>query len=120
LSNGPHIEIIGDDELQRALTDAPETMADALDVASDQAAGILDETISAVTNVDTGLLRSQGQLIPGPGFRVTYANFTPYSVYVDARYQFVARGVERGERPVERVYERAVDQAADEIENDRA
>ena len=102
----------------RALSDAPETMADALDVASDQAAGILDETISAVTPVRTGFLRSQNQLIPVSNFTVSYSNFTPYASYVDARRGFVARGVERGERAVERVYERAVEQAADEIEGD--
>jgi len=116
MSNGYTVEIIGDDELQRALAEAPATIDRAIDVASDGAAGVLDETISAVTPVRTGFLRSQNQLIPVSNFTVSYSNFAPYASYVDARRDFVARGVERGERGVVREYEQAIDQAADEIE----
>ena len=115
-----HIEIHGDDELQRALQDAPETIDRAIDVASDAAAGILDESISAVTPVRTGFLRSQNQLIPVSDFTVSYSNIADYASFVDARRDFVAHGVERGERGVVRVYETAIDQAADEIEGDHA
>jgi hypothetical protein len=111
-----HIEIIGDDELRRALTAAPETIGDAIDVASGEAASVLQGAISAVTPVRTGFLRSQNDLIPVSNFTVYYYNFTPYASYMDARRDFVARGVERGERGVMREYEAAIDQAADTIE----
>ena len=118
MTNQPHIEIIGADELMRALQDAPETIDRAIDMAGDEAAGILQGAISAVTPVRTGFLRSQNDLIPAPNFTVTYSNFAPYASFVDARRDFVARGVERGERSVVREYEAAIDQAADEIEGD--
>jgi len=116
MSNGYTVEIIGDDELMRALVAAPETIGDAIDVASDEAAGILQGAISAVTPVRTGFLRSQNDMIPVSNFTVTYTNVAPYASYVDARRDFVARGVERGERQVDRVYQDAIDHAATEIE----
>ena len=112
------VEIHGDEALMRALVAAPETIDAAIDVASDEAAGILQRAISAVTPVRTGFLRSQNDLIPVSNFTVYYNNFAPYASYVDARRDFVARGVERGERQVDRVYQDAIDHAATEIEGD--
>jgi hypothetical protein len=116
MSNGPHIEIIGDEALLRALTDAPDVIDAAIDLAGDEAASVLQRAISAVTPVRTGFLRSQNDLIPVSNFTVYYNNFAPYASYVDARRDFVARGVERGERQVDRVYQEAIDHAATEIE----
>jgi hypothetical protein len=102
------------------LQSAPETIDRAIDVAGDDAARVLQGAISAVTPVRTGFLRSQNDLIPVSNFTVYYNNFAPYASYVDARRDFVARGVERGERGVMREYEAAIDQAADTIEGDNA
>jgi hypothetical protein len=118
MTNSHHIEIIGADELQRALTDAPETIDRAIDVASDEAAGVLGQAFWHETHVVSGDLRRANELIAGPGFRVTLVNFMPYASIEDDRHHFVERSVERGERDVLREYEAAIDQAVDEIEGD--
>lgn len=118
MSNGPHIEIIGDAALRRALELAPETLELELDLASDQAAEVLGQAFWHETHVVSGDLRRANELIVGPGFRVTLANFMPYASIEDDRHHFVERSVERGERGVIREYEAAVDQAADTIEGD--
>lgn len=112
------VEIIGDEALRRVLEAAPETIEDAIDVGSDDAREPLGKAFSAETHVQSGDLRDANELIPGPGFRVTLANFMPYASFEDDRHQFVARSVERGERGVLRVYEAAIERAADTIEGD--
>jgi len=110
------VEIHGDEALMRALVAAPETIGDAIDVGSDEAADVLGRAFWHETHVISGDLRGANELIPGPGFRVTLTNFMPYATFEDDRHEFVARSVERGERGVMREYEAAIDQAADTIE----
>lgn len=112
------IEILGAEALRRALDDAPETIGDAIDVATDDAREPLGQAFWAETHVQSGDLRDANELIPGPGFRVTLANFMPYASFEDDRHSFVERSVERGERGVTNVYEAAIERAASTIEGD--
>jgi hypothetical protein len=100
---------IDDHGLARELAAAPAELSTVIDVATDDAREPMADAFYAVTPVDTGLLRSQNELLAGPGFQVTYFNETSYASFVDARQQFVARGVERGERGVITTYADAID-----------
>lgn len=103
------IEIIGDEALQQALHAASADIERVTDTASDDAREPLGTAFWHETHVMSGDLRDANELIAGPGFRVTLANFMPYASFEDDRHHFVARSVERGERGVLRVYEQAVD-----------
>lgn len=109
------ITIEGADELARALNAASAEIERVTDIASDDAREPLGKAFYAETHVKSGDLRDANELIAGPGFRVTLANFMPYASFEDDRHHFVARSVERGERGVLRVYRQAIDAFTDDF-----
>lgn len=106
------LDLEGADLLADALINAPASVIDAAWDAGEASARVLRRSIARFTNVDTGYLVSNGEVVVMDAFTIQYENLTPYAVYVNAEYQFVEQGTDAARSEVDTIYEAAYDAVA--------